>query len=214
MSKGGKIIMNTFWLKIAGGMVGIVVIVVVIGMFTSNRRPPQPQQPEKTFYDQAREDKEEFLAKPQAVESSQQQAPEQNQNMEDEARTQAQKTVAPTQQPAPKPAAAPPEPKVLYFKPLSEIDQIEAERLLNVAVPGRSIGRLPMTGFNLMVPNCRRIIEKWPDSWYAYRAKQMLADMPERFWPRYKITEEERDLSMFYKQRPGTQPYNEKEIPK
>ena len=75
--------MNTFWLKIAGGVVGIVIIVVVIGMFTSNRRQPQPKQPEKTFYDQAREDKEEFLSKPQALESPEQQpATEQNQNME------------------------------------------------------------------------------------------------------------------------------------
>jgi hypothetical protein len=205
--------MNTFWLKVAAAIVGIVVIVVVVGMFTSNNSPPSPREPDKTFYDQAREDKEEFLAKPEAVESpqqQQQQVSEQSQNMEDKAQAQAEKLVAATKQPAPKPAE-PPKPKTLYFKPLSEIDQIEAERLLNVAVPGRSIGRLPMTGFNLMVPNCREIIKKWPDSFYAYRAKQMLADMPERFWPRYKITEEERDVSIFYKQRPGTQPYTEKE---
>lgn len=200
--------MNTFWLKIAGAVIGIVVIVVLIGIFTSNSAP-QPEQPEKTFYDQAREDKEKFLAKPQAVESpEQQQVPEQNQAIEDKA--QAEKTVAEPERPAPKPVE-PPKPTTLYFKPLSEIEQIEAERLLNVAVPGRSIGRLPMTGFNLMVPNCREIIKKWPDSFYAYRAKQMLADMPERFWPRYKVTEEERDISMFYEQRPGTQPYTEKE---
>jgi hypothetical protein len=89
---------------------------------------------------------------------------------------------------------------------LSEIDKIEAERFLNVAVPGRSIGRLPVTGFRLMVDNCRRIIERWPDSWYAYRAKQMLADMPPRFRPRYHITEEELDLSRFAEPRAGTKP--------
>ena len=79
--------------------------------------------------------------------------------------------------------------------------------MLNVAVPGRSIGRLPMTGFTLMVPNCREIIQKWPDSWYAYRAKQMLGDLPERYKIRYKVTKEETDLSMYYKQRPGTEPF-------
>lgn len=96
----------------------------------------------------------------------------------------------------------------LYFRPLSEIDKIEAERLLSVAVPGRSIGRLPMAGFKLMVDTCRQIISKWPDSWYAYRAKQMLADMPERFRPRYNITQQELDISEFSKQRPGTEPFN------
>ena len=79
--------------------------------------------------------------------------------------------------------------------------------MLNVAVPGRSIGRLPMTGYNLMVPNCREIIKRWPDSWYAYRAKQMLGDLPERYQTQYNITEKEKDLSMYYKQRPGTEPY-------
>jgi len=201
--------MNTFWLKVAGAIVGIVVIVVIVGMFTSNNAPP-PEEPDKTFYDQTREDKEEFLAKPQAVESPQQQVPEQNQTIEE--KVPAEETVAKTEhpQPAPKPAA-PPKPRTLYFKPLSEIDQIEAERLLNVAVPGRSIGRLPMTGYNLMVPNCRDIIKKWPDSYYAYQAKRLLADLPERFWPRYKVTEEERDVSMFYEQRPGTQPFTMEE---
>jgi hypothetical protein len=101
----------------------------------------------------------------------------------------------------------PPEKATLYFSELSEIEQIEAERLLQVAVPGRSIGRLPMTGFNLMVDTCRQILRRWPDSWYAYKAKQMLADMPERFRPRYRITEEELDLSRFAEPRPGTKPF-------
>ena len=199
--------MNTFWLKVAAGIVGIVVIVVIIGMFTSNVSPP-PEEPDKTFYDQAREDKEKFLAEPKAVESpDQQQVPEQNQVIE--AKAPAEETVAETkpQQLAPKPAA-PPKPKTLYFKPLSEIDQIEAERLLNVAAPGRSLGRL-RTGYKLMMDTSRQIINKWPDSWYAYRAKQMIIDMPERYRERYKVTEDELDLSMFYKQRPGTKPYTD-----
>ena len=100
-----------------------------------------------------------------------------------------------------------PKPTVLYFKPLSEIEQIEAERLLGVAVPGRSIGRLPMTGFNLMVPNCRQIIEKWPESQYAYQARRLLADLQPRYQTRYNVTKEEINISMFYKQRPGTQPF-------
>ena len=55
---------------------------------------------------------------------------------------------------------------------------VEAERLLNMAVPGRSIGRLPMTGFKLMVDSCRTIISRWPDSRFANNAKLLLADLP------------------------------------
>jgi outer membrane protein assembly factor BamD (BamD/ComL family) len=59
-----------------------------------------------------------------------------------------------------------------------------------------------------MVQTCRQIIEKWPDSWYAYNAQKMLIDMPERFRERYKITQEELDISKFEKQRPGTEPFS------
>jgi outer membrane protein assembly factor BamD (BamD/ComL family) len=68
-----------------------------------------------------------------------------------------------------------------------------------------------MTGFNLMVQNCRQIIKRWPDSQYAYQAKRMLADLPPRYQTRYKVTKEEMDVSMFYKQRPGTQPFTMEE---
>jgi hypothetical protein len=191
--------MNTFWLKIVAGAVGIVVIIVLISTFIPNgSNQSQPKQPEKTFYDQADEDKEKYLAEPKPEEN-------QEQTIKTQQATENKVQAAPPQ-PAQKPAEQA-KPEILYFKKLSEIDDIEAQRLLNVAVPGRSIGRLPMTGFNLMVPNCRQIIQKWPDSWYAYRAKQMLGDLPERYKMRYKVTKEEMDLGMYYKQRPGTEPF-------
>jgi hypothetical protein len=190
--------MNTFWLKIAALAVVVVVVIVLIGVFSSSERSrpaaesaKEPETKPKTFYDQVEKDKEKFLAEPQPVKE---QVREQNQPADNQ-------TPAEPVRPAVKPAQ-------LYFRPLSEIDKIEAERLLNVAVPGRSIGRLPMTGFKLMVDTCRQIISKWPDSWYAYRAKQMLIDMPTRFRERYKITKEELDISEFTKHRPGTEPFN------
>jgi hypothetical protein len=191
--------MNTFWLKMVAGAIGIVVIIVLIGTFTSNgSKQSQPDQPEKTFYDQAREDKEKYLAEPKPEETQ-----EQTTKTQQPAENKVQAVPAqPTQTPAEQA-----KPATLYFKKLSEIDDIEAQRLLNVAVPGRSIGRLPMTGYNLMVPNCREIIKRWPDSWYAYRAKQMLGDLPQRYQTRYGVTKEEMDLSMYYKQRPGTEPF-------
>ena len=200
--------MNTFWLKLTAAAVGIVVIIVLVSTFTSHgSNQSQPKQPEKTFYDQADEDKEKYLAAPKPEKAPEQTATTQSPTVNNVQATPAQ----PAQQAAPtQPAQAPAEqakPTILYFKKLSEIDDIEAQRLLNVAVPGRSIGRLPMTGFTLMVPNCREIIQKWPDSWYAYRAKQMLGDLPERYKIRYKVTKEETDLSMYYKQRPGTEPF-------
>jgi hypothetical protein len=185
--------MNTFWLKIAGAAVAVVLIIVLITMFTSSRTP-EPERTTKTFYDQAEEDKERFLAEPKAVDSSAPDRPTENKTVTER--------VPPTTEP-PKP----PQPVKLYFKELGEIEKIEAERLLNAAVPGRSIGRLPMTGFNLMVDSCRQIIRRWPDSYYAYQAQRMLADMPERYQQRYNVTEEEKDLSRFTQPRPGTKPF-------
>jgi len=191
--------MNTFWLKIAGLAVVVVGAIFLISVLTS-RTGSKPKEPEKTFYDQVEEDKQRFLAEPQPLEvQEKKQVPEHNQGVES-------KEVFESVPPAQKQIEEP-KPTVLYFKPLSEIEQIEAEKLLNVAVPGRSIGRLPMTGFNLMVPNCRQIIKRWPESQYAYQAKRLLADLPPRYQTRYSVTKEEIDISMFYKQRPGTQPF-------
>ena len=191
--------MNTFWLKIAGGAIAVLALIILINAFSSSEPEPQPIQEEKGFSQQVETDRKKFLTKPEAVNPT----PQNTQNPQDPNRPVNTTVQTPTQT----------EPVTLYFVELSEIDEIEAERLLNVAVPGRSIGRLPMTGFKLMVDNCRRTISRWPESWYAYRAKQMLADMPQRFWSRYKVTEEEVDTSMYTKQRKDTKPFTFKELP-
>ena len=194
--------MNTFWLKMAGLGAVIVGLIILVNVFWQPEE--KPEQPPKTFYDQAKEDRQRFLAEPEAVDSREEKpVSETTPQVSKQSQAAQNKTVAERVQPA----KEPPEPVELYFKELSEIDEIEAERLLNVAVPGRSIGRLPMTGFKLMVDTCRQIIQRWPDSWYAYRAKQLLADMPPRFQKRYRVTEEEVSLSRFAKPRPGTKPF-------
>jgi len=203
--------MNTFWLKIMGLAVLAVAVIILIGVFTSgtDSQPPEPEpkEPQKTFYDQAEEDKQRFLTEPQAQDSqSQTTAIEQAPPTENQTATQAVPQAVEPSKPA--------QPTLVYFKELGEIDQIEAERLLNVAVPGRSIGRLPMTGYKLMVDNCRTIIRRWPQSSYAYRAKLLLADLPERYQMRYQVTEKEKDVSMFAEQRPGTKPFTIKENPR
>jgi hypothetical protein len=106
-----------------------------------------------------------------------------------------------------KPVAA----KTLYFKELDEDEQIEAERLMAYIKPGQRIGALPMTGYSMMVTTCRQIIQRWPDSSYAYKAKQFLISLPDNEKQTYKITASEMDLSMYEKPRTGTQPFNMKE---
>ena len=46
----------------------------------------------------------------------------------------------------------------------------------------------------LNVDYCREIIEKYPDSSYAPRARRMLRDIPRRYRKLYKITDEEMGL--------------------
>jgi type IV secretory pathway VirB10-like protein len=188
--------MNTFWLKVAAAAVLVVVVIILINVFSpSESKPePEPKPKSKTFYDVAAQDREKFLKEPKPAEPTEEKPP-------------VPEPQPPQQTPTARQAPKPPETVTMYFTELSEIEQIEAERLLNVAVPGRSMGRLPTTGYNLMVESCRQILRRWPDSWYAYRAKQMLADMPERFRTRYRITEEELDLSRFARPRPGTKPF-------
>jgi len=192
--------MNTFWLKIAGAVIAVILIFVLVLTFTSGstEEPVQPEQPAKpkNFAQQVEADREKFSNLPQPVDTQ-----DQNQTTVNVPETQ-------TVQPVPAPPK-PVEPITLYFKPMNETDEIEATRFYNVAVQDRSIGRLPGTGYKLMVDNCRRIIEKWPDSIYAYKSKQMMADLREQYKQRYNITPEEIDVSMYSKKREGTKPYND-----
>lgn len=190
--------MDTFWLKILGFAVLVVVAIVLIGLLATG-----PKEPEKTFYDQVEEDKQRFLVEPQALQTQETEPVAEQGPAADDSRAVA---VVP---PIPRPIE-PPKPTTLYFRDLSEMEKIEADRLLNAAVPARSLGRLQI-GFNLMMQNCRQVLRRWPDSWYAYSAKKMIADMPERFRERYKVTEDELDLSTFAEPRPGTKPFTVEE---
>ena len=82
---------------------------------------------------------------------------------------------------------------------------------MNVAVPGYSLGSLQV-GYKLMIDNCRQILSKWPDSTYAYRAKVMIIEMPQRHRQRYNVTADELDLSRFAKPRSGTKPFIVEEL--
>ncbi|MBA7694693.1 hypothetical protein ES703_103306 [subsurface metagenome] len=161
--------MNTFWLKIAGLTVLVVGVIILITVFTSGT-DSEPKKPQKTVYDQWEEDDKRLRAEPQYQEPP--------------------ATTPPVQQTRP---VAPPKPE---FKKLSEIEEIQAQRLFEAAMTERKMGRLPgiRLGYKKMVDHCREIIRRWPDSEYAFNAKRMLADIPERYRKMYNITKEEIDL--------------------
>ena len=77
------------------------------------------------------------------------------------------------------------------FRQLDEIEMVDAERLFEIAIQHRKMGRMGGIGFKQMVDYCRQIIGKYPDSLYAYKARRLLGEVPRRFWERYGITEQE-----------------------
>jgi hypothetical protein len=196
--------MNTFWLKIAGVAVAVVIVIILIGVFKSHDRQPvaeskQKEQP-KTFYDVAEKDKQ-LIEPPKPANS---QVGDHQEKVAVQPPQPAQGTVQPNSGIVLPSSIT--QPTTLYFKPLEEIEDIQAQELLPWAVAGRSIGRLPMVQYGLMVKACRQIEERWPDSWYAFRAKQMLEEIAERYAANYKITEQELNISRFMKPMQGTEP--------
>jgi hypothetical protein len=176
--------MNTIWLKIAGIAVVAVIVIVVVGQLTGGDSSPAPapsdapgtQDKPKTVYDAFERDDKEFRVEPQADEP-----------------TATAPTPAPTE--TPQPPAAPKQPT---FEKLSIEDEVQAQRLHETALAERKRSRLPMMTPKLMVDYCREIIRRWPKSQYAFQAKRMLADIPERYKKMYNVTEQEMDLSSFY----------------
>lgn len=161
--------MNTFWLKIAGVAVLVMGVIILITFFTSGT-DSEPKEPQKTVYDQWEEDDKRLRAEPQYKEPP--------------------ATAPSVQQTTP---VAPPKPE---FKKLNEIEEIQAQRLFEAAMTARKMGRLPgiKLGYKNMVDHCREIIRRWPESKYAFDAKRLLADIPERYHKMYNITKEEIDL--------------------
>lgn len=203
--------MNTIWLKIAGVAVVVVIVIVVLGRFRGEKPaaepPAEPEQ--KTFYDMADRDKQ-FNEAPQPVEPAAQPSEE----PAPQAEPQAPQPAQPPSQPAGRPAGVvyPSDlkgPTTLYFVPMSEEDDIQAQQLLPYATAGRSIGRLPVMQYGLMMKACEQIEQRWPDSWYCFRAKQMMEEITQyqdRYAMMYKITPQRLDISRFMKPKRGTEP--------
>jgi len=183
--------MNTIWLKISGLVVLIVVGIVLISIITSGtgsrpKEPAQAEQPAKNIYEQWEKDDKELLAEPEYKEppapapSAQQPAPNQPVQLSNQIAP-----AKPVEQPKPQ------------FKELSPEEEIEAQKLWIWVENQRKMGRLPVMGYGQMVKGCRDIIQRWPESKYAFFAKRALADLPERYQKMYNITDEEIDLGNF-----------------
>ncbi|MBP8910923.1 MAG: hypothetical protein KBI32_05405 [Phycisphaerae bacterium] len=195
--------MDSIWVKIAGAAVVVVLVIIVLGRFTGSTSEPSPAENDKTFYDMADRDKQ-FGQAPKPAEP----VPEPVQQPAGEVQVQ-----TPGQEPQPTVSVAGvvlpssiTRPTTLHFIPLDETEDVAAQQLLPWAVAGRSIGRLPMMQYGPMVKACRDILQRWPDSWYAFRAKQMLEEISERHGAQYNIMPQELDISRFLKPRRGTEP--------
>jgi hypothetical protein len=179
--------MDTFWLKLAVGL--IVIAGVFIGYtLLKSAEQEQPKEPPKTIYDMAKQDRKELLAEP---------------NASDFEKSQSTQNPPQTESEPQKPAA----PVTLYFKELSEIESIDAENILATIPSFRSIGRAPIMGYKVMVDSCRLLSQRYPGTIYDYKARRALAQVPQRYWDRYKITDEEVSLDYFKTPRPDTTPY-------
>ena len=181
--------MNT-WLKIAIGIVVVLVAIIVIAKFLPSN---QPAQPEKTYYDVIKEDDARLRAEPNVKET--------------------RKSVpigrvipiAPVNQPGQSvtPQQIKPPPTIdesqLVFKSLEIEEEVEAQKLFEMALASRKIGRLPILTYGNMVNYCREIIQRFPGSEYDFKARRMLADIPEEYRNQYKITADDIDLTKWPK---------------
>ena len=184
--------MDSIWLKIAAVAVVLVVVLIVGSRFMSNEPASAPQSvaPEaekpKTVYDSFERDDKEFGVDSQATDEPAEAA----------AAPAAATTAAP--EPATTVQSPPPPPPQPTFEKLSIEDDVQAQRLHSMALEERKRSRLPMMTPKGMVDYCRQIIQRWPKSEYAFQAKRMLADIPERYKKMYKVTDQEMDVSSFY----------------
>jgi hypothetical protein len=108
---------------------------------------------------------------------------------EDEKRLRAEPNVTPSVDPNA------PAPEPIKFKEMTEDEKAGADQLYELAMAQRKMGRLPGVSYGAMVQYCREIIQRYPGTEYAYKAKVMLADIPANQRDRYHITADELNLN-------------------
>ncbi len=160
--------MNTFWLKIV--IFAVIVVGLVVLVKTLSPKIEEAMDFDKQSEQLARAQEEKLQAELAEAEAKAKQAR--------------------AAQPAALPRAS---------QPISdEIDQlgqnIQAQRLYQMAEAEFRIARKPLMSFKRCVDYCRQIINKFPDSPEAAKARVLLRKMPARERERWKVTDEEMGL--------------------
>ena len=161
--------MNTFWLKIAALVIIIIIGVVLLANFLSSgiEKATDFERVEKLA--EAQEAK--FQAELAEAELKAKQAKQARAKRADE----------------------PPQPQLDEMEQLKQ--NLEASRLHQWAETEFKIARKPLMSYKRCVNYCREIIQKWPDSAEAAKARVLLRRVPERYRKQYNITDEEMGLS-------------------
>ena len=187
--------MNTFWLKIAGIAVVVVIVLAVAGRFTggddktaSSTPPAAKSKTVTSVYDKFDEDEKRLNAPIQAKPES---------NEVETAQAPAETNTAPV---ASTPVVEAEAPKAPTFVKLTEAQRVDADRIWQMVVTERKMGRLPIMTFGHTVTYCRMLLERYPGSEYAYKAKRVLNEVVEtndRYKEQYHITDEELDMGPY-----------------
>ena len=111
-----------------------------------------------------------------------------------EARLQAELAEAERKAKEAKQTAAPPKAPAATSDEEKVATNLQAQRLYQMAEVEFKIGRKPFMSFKRCVDYCRELIEKYPDSAEAAKARVLLSRIPQRHRKQFKITDEEMGL--------------------
>jgi len=169
--------MNTFWLKIAALVIIIIIGVVLLANFLSSgiEKAMDFERVEKL----AEAQEARFQAELTEAELKAKQA------------KQAKAKGADVKQPGAQPQ--PPRPQPDEIEQLQQ--NLQAQKLYQMAETEFKIARKPLMSYKRCVNYCREIIQKWPDSAEAAKARVLLRRVPERYRSQYNITDEEMGIS-------------------
>ena len=169
--------MNTFWLKIAALVIIIIIGVVLLANFLSSEIEEATDFERVEKLVEAQEAR--FQAELAEAELKAKQA------------KQAKAKGADVKQPAAQPE--PPQPQIEEIEELQQ--NLQAQKLYQWAETEFRIARKPLMSYKRCVDFCREIIQRWPDSAEAAKARVLLRKIPERHRQRYNITDEEMGIS-------------------
>ena len=180
--------MDSLWAKIAVVVIVIVAAVVVGRKFLALQGEREPKLEPRTYQDVTRQDDRRLRSEPGAEYALVAELQADDSAVRPKQQVQTERSVETEQQQKEEQVVKQIRPQ---YKELLPEEQLDAERLLEMAIAERKMARLPGMTYKRMIDYCREIISKHPESIYAAKARRMLGEVPKHYWKRYKITEEE-----------------------